>query len=84
MLSALLRAGRSFTAGLSYLSTADSILMSYQKLPMARRAPGVVPADAAAQGRALAEPITLLLTRLFIDVSYRPKCLSLEGGDIPP
>src|SRR5215510_11879532 len=32
MLSALLRAGRSFTAGLSYLSTADSILMSYQKL----------------------------------------------------
>ena len=33
MLSALLRAGRSLTAGLSYLSTADSILMSYPKLP---------------------------------------------------
>ena len=31
MLSALLRAGRSLTAGLSDLSTADSILMSYQK-----------------------------------------------------
>ena len=31
MLSALLRAGRSLTAGLSCLSTADSILMSYQK-----------------------------------------------------
>jgi hypothetical protein len=30
MLSALLRAGRSLTAGLSCLSTADSILMSYQ------------------------------------------------------
>jgi hypothetical protein len=29
MLSALLRAGRSLTAGLSYLSSADSILMSY-------------------------------------------------------
>ena len=32
MLSALLRAGRSLTAGLSGLSTADSILMSYPKL----------------------------------------------------
>jgi len=31
MLSALLRAGRSLTAGLSGLSSADSILMSYQK-----------------------------------------------------
>ena len=30
MLSAVLRAGRSLTAGLSCLSTADSILMSYQ------------------------------------------------------
>ena len=30
MLSALLRAGRFLTAGLSGLSTADSILMSYQ------------------------------------------------------
>jgi hypothetical protein len=29
MLSALLRAGRSLTAGLSSLSSADSILMSY-------------------------------------------------------
>jgi len=32
MLSALLRAGHSLTAGLSCLSTADSILMSYQIL----------------------------------------------------
>src|SRR5262245_62034239 len=32
MLSALLRAGHSLTVGLSCLSTADSILMSYQKL----------------------------------------------------
>src|SRR5262249_48720883 len=32
MLSALLRAGRSLTAGLSGLSTADSILMSYRTL----------------------------------------------------
>jgi len=32
MLSALLSAGRYLTAGLSCLSTADSILMSYQKL----------------------------------------------------
>jgi hypothetical protein len=32
MLSALLRAGRSLTVGLFCLSTADSILMSYQKL----------------------------------------------------
>jgi hypothetical protein len=32
MLSALLRAGRSLTAGLSYLSSADSILMSYRHL----------------------------------------------------
>jgi hypothetical protein len=32
MLSALLRAGRSLIAGLSRLSTADSILMSYPKL----------------------------------------------------
>jgi hypothetical protein len=32
MLSAVLRAGREPTAGLSHLSTPDSILMSYQKL----------------------------------------------------
>jgi hypothetical protein len=32
MLSALLRAGRSLIAGLSCLSTPDSILMSYQNL----------------------------------------------------
>jgi hypothetical protein len=32
MLSALLRAGHSLTVGLSCLSTADSILMSYQIL----------------------------------------------------
>src|SRR5215510_14176198 len=32
MLSALLRAGRSLTAGLSCLSSADSILLSYQIL----------------------------------------------------
>ena len=31
MLSALLRPGRYLTAGLSYLSTAESILMSYPK-----------------------------------------------------
>src|SRR5262249_37974374 len=39
MLSALLRAGRSLTAGLPCLSTTDSILMSYQKLRQARRRP---------------------------------------------
>src|SRR5215475_13852578 len=45
MLSALRRAGRSLTAGLSHLSTPDSILMSYQKLSRHRGRRELSPAE---------------------------------------
>src|SRR5262247_1051163 len=73
MLSALLRAGRYLTAGLSYLSTADSILMSSRYQPL-RFCLSTIPTC-----RSL--PLIDMLFSIPTLPHFLPTCALHEGGE---